>query len=637
MDINIKHKFQDAEIYKKSVVENPIPSHIFIQHLREGIKMIYASKRNTFRNAQRMYINMMEHYLEKYNIKDVIPDEKFFEELWNRVMQDGMLNGRIYSVHSRKKVARATRRLVNDYFYAKGLVQRKVLLGIARQRYERFHTLTKNTQRAIVWFEQHGKVVKTIPVYVESKGKSKKGEVKRIHRVTERLLLPGANANKIQQAMLFLRIIDKNGFEFVCKGDDKKLEEYCDQRKLKKKQDFLADVATVLINLLEAGFIKNNPFAHVSLKKDTYSSVKNEFLSAEAVEKIRDLSTVNFNAMLDVRDRLAALLGYDLAMRLNEFLSLKVSDIQKDADGEMYVRLRPEIQKGRKNEDVMYFFFDETKKLLDIYLSKTRKKFLPETDYLILSRTGGQLNSQHCRKQFKNLCEKLQIKTFYGNIPAPHCLRHSFATLNIEPLGLSLPLSEIMRRLRHTRPEIAERHYIHDNPYLKKLKHTVYRKRIRKQTIADKLNEVPLADLEHWLSDTLQIDSATIKSIRACHKKALSQPAVDKNEKDITIYVAEDEALSKLHHLGIMRRSLRQYAFEKGAIKDGYSGTIRYGAGYKYKEDFVTELSKNWVPAENLRVKLKLPPRTFQFVVKKEKWRTIKIGRNRFIHREDCV
>jgi len=62
-------------------------------------------------------------------------------------------------------------------------------------------------------------------------------------------------------------------------------------------------------------------------------------------------------------------------MRLNEFLSLNVSDIQKDADGELYVRVRPEIQKGRKNEDVMYFFFDETKKLLEHYLSKVRKKF----------------------------------------------------------------------------------------------------------------------------------------------------------------------------------------------------------------------------------------------------------------------
>jgi len=78
--------------------------------------------------------------------------------------------------------------------------------------------------------------------------------------------------------------------------------------------------------------------------------------------------------------------------------------------------------------DTVETFRDMVSGMLDIYLSKIRKKFLPDSDYLILSRTGGPLNSQHCRKQFKIHCEKLGIKTFYGNVPTPHCLRHSFAT-----------------------------------------------------------------------------------------------------------------------------------------------------------------------------------------------------------------
>jgi hypothetical protein len=236
--------------------------------------------------------------------------------------------------------------------------------------------------------------------------------------------------------------------------------------------------------------------------------------------------------------------------------------------------------------------------------------------------------------QFKRLCSKLQIKTFYGNVPTPHSLRHSFATLNIEPLGLSLPLSEIMRRLRHTRPEIAERHYIHDNPYLKKLKHTVYRKRIKKQTNADRLTEIPLADLEHWLSDTLQIDSQTIKQIRKNHRRILSPVSIDTPMEDTMIYISEDDALARVQHLGIPVRALRQYAYQKGATNSG-KGSYKYGQGFKYKEDFINDLAKNWISAQNLRDKLKVSRIKFWRVLKKEKWRIIQIGKNSYIHRED--
>lgn len=642
MEIEIKNKYSNADVYAQPVCE-PIPRDTFLEHMQDGVKKIFSSKTKTHLAVNLSYVHILDTYLDKYKINLVLPNEQFFDEMWDRMIQDGRLNGRVYSLHTRKKVARATRKIVNEYFYTKGITKRKILLEVERQRYERFLSLTELSQRAIKWFEENGKVVKAIPVYVNNNGNGNGSDfnsedmlIKTIHRITDRRLLPVTNYGKIQLAMLFLRVVGKNGFEYAIDKDVKKFEEYCDERKLKKKQDYLADVATFFINIHANGFIKNNPFANISLRKNG-ESVRKDFISMEGIDKFRDLSTVDYKDKTDVRDRLMALLAYDLAMRINEFLALKVSDFRKDDDGEWHVLLRSEIQKGHKDEDIMYFFFDETKELLETYL-KIRDKFSPKTDYFFVSRNGEHVCHPHCRKRFKELCSKLSIKTFYGNSPSPHCLRHSFATLNIEPLGLSLPLYEIMQRLRHTRFEVAKRHYIHNNPYLQKQKHKVYRKRTKKITTADILNEIPLADLEHWLSDKLNIESSIINLIRRNHKKAFSQTVIDKDTQSNIIYISEEEALSRLKHLDISRYSLRKYGFTKDAcLSEGKNDICRYGKNFRYKEDFIDDLARNWAVAETLRAKLKLQRSSFYWKLNKEGWRSAMIGKKCYIYKPDCV
>lgn len=643
MDIEIRHKYCGVDQYLAPVVVKSFPRDVFMKHVREGVQVVF-SRSNDILKINRVYANVLEQYLEKYEVSDIVPDESFIEKIRLTLKEDGLINtrGKPYREMTRKKISRFARQVINEYFFPKGLVKRKLLIEVGRQKYERFLKLTKNSQEAIKWFEGNGKVVRALPVYVETGDKddlSRNGEsrIKRILKVADRKLLSVPNATKIQQALLLLKIINKRGFEFVEEDDVGKLEEYCDQRNLKKKQDYLADVATFFANIHDQGFIKSNPFAHVSLKKDAYSSVKNEFFSIEAIDKIKDISTVNRKDKLEVRDRLFALLGYDLAMRLGEILSLKVSDIQNDPDGELFVRLRPEIQKGTKHENVLYFFFDETKELLQYYIQHIRKKFTPQTDLLILAQHGTRLHPHRCRIAFQNLCEKFDLKTFYGKKPSPHCLRHSFATLNIEPLGLSLPLNGIMDRLRHTRSEIAERHYIHDNPYLKKLKHKVYKKRIKRETTSEILDGIPLPDLEYWLSDRLGLDSSITELIRRKHKVAFikKESAVDKEPDDNKIYIAEDEALKRVKLLDIPVRSLRQYALDNGALRSETNGSIKYGKGFKYREEMIEELTGNWVLSTTVRKKLKLPTRTFYRLIKNEKWRTKQIGKNLYIHRQD--
>jgi site-specific recombinase XerD len=616
------------------VVKEPINKGVFLKSVRAGVEELF-SRTQTILNNHRMYANILGYYLDKYGINEIVPDEGFFNTMWDRLMSDAYLNGRNYSVHSRKKIARVTRRIVNEYFLPRGIVQRKVLTKIVRKRYERLLALTKKSQDAVIWFEQNGKQVRAMPVLIQNPDGSTSHEmIKTVHRIKNKNLLPVSKSGKIEHALRFLEIVKKNGFEFVINDDVKKLEQYCEERGIAQKEDYLAHVATFFINIHSQGFIKDNPFSAVSLKMNG-GAIRKDFISTEGMEKFRDLSSVDFKDKIDVRDRLIIMLAYDLALRLNELLSIDVTDVKKDADGEWHVVLKSDIQKGQgKDEEIMYFFFNETKELLEAYLTEIRKKFSPATNHLIVSNQGGALCSQHCRVRFKDICARMGIKTFYVNIPSPHVLRHSFATINIEPLGLSLPLYEMAQRLRHARVETTRKHYIHSNPYLQKLKHSVYRRKGIKKTTNDILDEIPLADLEHWLSDKLKVDNHIIKDIRKNHKQQLTGIKDDKSDDGVKIYISEEEVCIKLKDLQIPIISLREYANEKGALTG--DGSQKYGKVFRYKESFVEELYQNWIYVKTLQKKLRINHNGFYCILKREKWRTLKIGKRLYINRHDC-
>ena len=277
--------------------------------------------------------------------------------------------------------------------------------------------------------------------------------------------------------------------------------------------------------------------------------------------------------------------------------------------------------------------------MLEKYL-KIRDEFCPKKDHLFVSKTGNALLQQHCRVRFRELCKKLGIKTFYSKIASPHHLRHSFATLNIEPLGLALPIYEIMQRLRHSKLETAKRHYIHNNPYLQKLKHTLYRNKGKKKTSMDILNEIPLPELEHWLSDGLGVDGGTIRTIRTHHKMALGKSVIDKSgNNDNIVTITETDALGRLADLKISAPALRKYALSKGACVSGgcSSDVARYGKNVTYKVDFIDDLATNWAPIETVRKNRGFSRSGIYRAIKTGGWRRIKIGNKRYVHKLDCV
>ena len=627
MKIEIKNRYSNARLYQEPPCK-PIPKEEFVNRLKDGVNFICEGRSQKFINLYSSHVNLLQGYLNKYGIKTVVPDEDFFDTLWKRTQADTVLNGKKYSPLTAKKIARTIRKIVNAYLYIKeGALKRKVLLEVESKRYERFFALTKLTQDAIIWFEENGRIVKAMPVLVNGTGSgTEEMLIKMVHRVSDKKLLVNTNYTKIQLAMLFLRVIGKNGFEQATAEDVQKFNDYCDERQIKKKADYLADVATFFANIHSKGYIKNNPFANVSLKKNA-TCVRRDFIPKEGIAKLLDLSNADLNEKQQARDRTMALMFYDTALRINEVLSLKCSDIRKDADGEMYVLLRSDVQKGaNKPEETMYFFFDQTKQAIERYL-KLRTQFLPKTDRLFVSRYGTSLCHPHCRKLFKHHCEKLGIKTFYKETPSPHHVRHSFGTLNIAPLGLGLGLYEIVERFRHTKPEIAKRHYIHNNPYLVKEKYNLMKKRVVKQSNIDILNGIPFPDIEKWMFEKLEVDARTMKAIKRKYLSVFNNNIDKKTESDkIDNYITEREASEKVAHLEIPLRSLRNYCVQNNIA---FNGT----GHYSYKKDFISELSENWVGRSEVMRKLKLDHMSFHRAVNESQHKKIKIGRQLLIHK----
>jgi integrase len=585
-------------------------------------------------------LRVLEGYFEKHAVQTVVLNEEFIDSLLKSLVQDGEFCGRLYSIHVRRKVPHIVRMIANEYLLPKGVINRRILLEVEINKYRRFWKLTPQSQAAIKWFEENGRVIKARQVYVSDESNNTDGVssgpevVKYKYSREDEELSSGTKEAKIYAALRLLEHAGKNGFELLTLDDGANYIEH--NQSHKKPDDDPVDAATFCINIQPEGFIEKIPFANLSLKK-SFASVRTDFYSKEAIDHLKDLSTVNYQDKFDVRNRAMALVAYDLAVRLGELLALELSDLYKEQDGQWSVRLRSEIQKGKKGakpEVTFLLFFDETAIILDKYL-KVRPEFDPKSDRLFVSNTGEALGA-HCRKELQQHCQKLGAMTFYGKKGSPHCFRHSFATLNIQPLGLQLPLDEIIKRLRHVKPETAQRHYIHDNPYLQKQKHELFKNGAKKKTLREILSQASWSDLDMWFSEDMGLTPATVMVIRAAFRKMQAAKAGGKGTSSV-VYIDESFALDRLKHLDISQYSLRQYASEKSKCQCDSDQSLRYGDSFRYEQEFIDDLASNWIAAKDLMTKLKLTLTDFYRSLKRKGWRNIKIGRTCYVCKADCL
>jgi|GEM_PF-2022548 len=625
---------------KLSKLSDPFSRKEFINLVHKANEAAAAGlKKETFEIWKR-HIENFERYLSRNEILSLIPDEAFLlkcsKELQTLPLETGFKGSAknpYYSTVVKARAVREIRIMTNRYFLPKGIIRRPILLGVVRKRYERFFALTKKTQQAIAWFEDHGKAVKAIPVYVDSgNGSLNTGLIRYIYRITDKKLLPNTVYGKINHVLNFLKIAGKNGIESVNESDLKKFIEHCEGKKLSQKQDYLAHTATFFINVHAQGFIPDHPFKQVSLKMNV-SSVRIDFIPQEGIDFLMGPSSFDPANPVEVRNATACRLAYDTGLRLGELYGLNVKDITTDSDGDMYVSLDEGIQKGHKPKNLLYLLLDETKSLLRYYLEKSRPTLKPKDDALFVSiHDKKRLCKETLALQINTYLKTKGIKTFYKRKATCHHLRHSFATLNIEPLGLGLSLYQIVERLRHSKQETALKHYIHNNPYLQKRKFEAFKNRIKKKTGLEILRGIPLADFEAFLIENMKMDPEFVKAFRRKHQimtAGAGDNAIDSTDKmskisaqasPLAATLTLDEVEKRMKPLGIHLRRLVEYTAKNGLY-------IKRGREHFFVDSFIDELTEEWVRKEEVMETFGLSRRRFYQLIDEKKWQTLKLGK----------
>jgi len=620
METIMRYPYSGFKIIEAPVAK-PIVSTRFLDLLNEAVEHVSLSKSDY--KKTKVCIGIIKRYLDEYSIREVVPDERFFILLREKLYA-GFKSARNkpYKTDVCRQVIICVRKLINSYFLQKGITKRELIHELAFKKYERILRLSKRTQDAISWYEQEGKHIQSEKVLVQSS--DGQPSIREIHRITRKLLSSTVRNKRIERALTLLTYCGKNGLEDIDKDD---LESFR-TREVKGGKDAaekdLFELVSFFVNIKEAGFIDSNPLVYFKIKP-IIARARKDFIGKEGIEKLMDLTTLDFNDPFDVRNRAICLLLYDTAMRAGEALLLKCSDIAKEEDSMVRITLRPEIQKGNKDTATMYFYFDQTKKVLDRYKSKIRKKFNPKCDYLFISENGSVLSRSRFLVVVRAYCDKLGIRTYYDKTPIPHIFRHSFATLNIQPLpsGLGLPLEAIVERLRHSDYKTAKKHYIHDNPYLKKIKHIAYQKQNNGDSPLDVLS---VNEIKAWLAK-MSVPKATINIVLKYH-----QNFVDKDKKDVVNYIPEDDAWDRIKHLNITIRALRKHcSLEKGLCK------ISQAKEYSYREDHITDLSRNWFTKEEVMKRTRRSRTTFYLDTEKFGWTTKTVGNVLLIKKSDLI
>lgn len=122
----------------------------------------------------------------------------------------------------------------------------------------------------------------------------------------------------------------------------------------------------------------------------------------------------------------------DTGIRINEALSLKISDVDFDS---MLIKL---TGKGRKERRVPFSF--ELRKSLVKFLKSLKLTPGPQDRFLFATRDGDRLNYDNARRDYSKMCRKLGIP----KLGAFHRMRHTFATNYVKTGGNVMYLQKVL-------------------------------------------------------------------------------------------------------------------------------------------------------------------------------------------------
>ena len=169
--------------------------------------------------------------------------------------------------------------------------------------------------------------------------------------------------------------------------------------------------------LAQEKIISNNPLPDIVLPKRQKTLPK--FLSKEQIDMLCQTALIRQNPVY-VRIGIIIRLIFASGLRISEALSLPLSAV--------HLIKKQICVKGKGAKERIVFFDDETKSILENYISQTRPHFEnPKSLFLFPSKnaTEGHLTRDAFFKSLKKLAVECGLSPA---LISPHVLRHSFAT-----------------------------------------------------------------------------------------------------------------------------------------------------------------------------------------------------------------
>ncbi len=558
----MKRKRHKTNNLDTPVTKRPVESDELIGLFQNVAVTLYPQQTRADRQARNLrvrynalvaVIRKCQDFLVHNKISSVVIDEKFLQQFKDYLVAVGTadVQTRIY--------CSAICKLVNNL--PASIRQRELCPLAQAKRENRLKGFTDATQEALNHFRNNGM-------------KLRKGATHNCPALSNDLLADNLRRQIVDSTLTFMRAIDADDILSITEEDVEEYVEWHNQNgKKSTAQKTLDFIRPLFSNMRCRGLLQTDPLRFVPRQT---SGSDMDFVDQAAIDKLADLTTLDMDNFIDVRGRvLAFALDYAYALRNKESSLVRCSDFHGAE-----LRLPREIQKIQRDTLPIYSYFpDITTPLLKRYMElRTMKN--PSTDILIISLDGKPLGGDGCRRAVQQHCRNLGITTHEGNtVVNPHRLRHSFGTLNIDPLGLCLPVHEIKEQLRHSTIQMTYDTYITKNPLHKR---SSYEKRM-----------------------------ARINGVVSVPKLPLPPEPVCEPAPPSDTMIGENEALRKLRQLGLSYKSLRAYAQEHETGRQD-------GNRFLYSLEFVTDLASNYFTRKEAMDFLNMPRATFFDWTKRE-------------------
>jgi len=553
----------------KPASRKPIAADRLVGLLQDVAVTLYPEEKRSPRQARNLrvrYYALIDatrkfgRFLKQSDITAVSIDEVLLRNFSRSLSNDGTsdVQRRIYCSAIHKLINRLPRLYL----------QRELLTLAQAKRENRFDRFTDDTRESFNHFLRFGR-------------KLRRGSNHLSPVLSADLLSDNLRKQIIDSALTFMTAVGSNDIFTVTEDDVEEYVEYHDQNGNKstahKNLDFIKPLFS---NLRCRGLLENDVLRLIPRR---VSGVNLDYVIQAAIDRLADRSTLDMDDFVAVRGRvLSFVLDYAYALRNRESSLVRCSDFHG-----VELRLPRSIQKVQKDTLPIYSYFPEvTGPFLKRYLELRAMK-QPETDVLMVTLDGKPLGADGCRRAVKQHCDRLGLRTHEGNPVNPHRLRHSFGSLNIDPLGLGLSIVEIKDQLRHSSIQMTYDVYIAKNPLHKR---SGYEKRMEK------------------------INGGIASTVVGKHAPApIPSPVLDR-------LIEETQALRQLLPLGVNHRSLRKYALEQGKAEQN-------GRGVLYSSAFIADLATNHLTRAEAMDLLSMTHSTFFYWVKKDAIEFIQIGK----------